>query len=112
MTTSFANPSRFSNDQRYLPLDELLEMPRVRILRALRRFDWVSVEDINLALDNLDDRAANAHTKCVERLVREGHLEKRGTNWSNNRYRITDRGKQHLKDLLARGEVNEGPVIE
>lgn len=118
--------NKWKNPNRYLPLDELLAMPRVRILRTLTHFDWASGEDINVALDNLDERSANAHSMCLGRMVREGLVERRGLwgrsgsrresrgglNPAYTRYRITDAGRRELRDLLAHAHVNEPSPYE
>lgn len=53
------------------------DKPKARILRALRRFDWVGAEALNLAIGfELEER--DAFTKALERLVRAGDVERRG----------------------------------
>lgn len=118
-TRPHLNPTRWPSQPRYIPLDELLKMPRVRILRVLLHFDWTSCEDINLALDNLEEREANTYSACLGRMVREGFVEKkvvwrrrlsratRRNDWNWSRYRITAAGRKHLDDLLGRAQVNE-----
>jgi DNA-binding transcriptional ArsR family regulator len=119
------NGNKWKNPNRYIPLDELLDMPRVRILRALRRFESASVDDLRDALD-LDIRAnettANTYTKMLSRLVSEGLVEKRVTMRTRSyrgryktsreaisltRYRIVEAGLRELAALLARGIIDE-----
>lgn len=93
---------------RYYPLDELLEMPRVRVLRAMRHFDWASAEDLRVALDiPADRRAWNTLAKQLQRLTVEGALERTGPHATLFQYRITELGKRQLRGLLARGIVND-----
>lgn len=91
---------------RYLALDELLEIPRVRILRALRHFDWASSEDIRIALD-IDAQTALAFNTNMSRLVKERRIDRVGTSQLNYRYRINDAGRAQLKQLLGRAEIRE-----
>lgn len=39
-------PLRSRDVKRYIPLDGLLDAPRIRILRLLSRFDWLSGHEI------------------------------------------------------------------
>lgn len=106
------NPTRWTRSARYMPLDELLEMPRVRILRTLQRFDWATCEDVRLALGiDADERDANTFSTMITRLAREGYLERDNAQFPP-RYRINECGREHLRDLLARAgaEVREGAV--
>lgn len=93
---------RFGAASRYLPVDELLELPRVRVLRVLRHFDWLGSSDMLLALNepNYDAvwRALVAH-------IKDGNIERRGSG--PHEYRITQRGRAELAKLMARGDVNE-----
>jgi hypothetical protein len=98
-------------------------MPRTRILRTLSRFDSASCEDINLALDNLEKTAANA-TRSVSSAwssrvsssassVDTAQTVGARTTRAFTRYRITKAGRDQLRELIARAEVNEGGgVIE
>lgn len=95
-----------ANGKKYLALDELLEIPRVRILRALRHFDWASGEDIRVALD-LDGPTAISFNTSLSRLHREHRLDRVGTSSQNFRYRINDAGRAQLKSLLGRAEIGE-----
>ncbi|HWU87156.1 MAG TPA: hypothetical protein VN253_07775 [Kofleriaceae bacterium] len=61
---------------RYLSIAREPRGPRVRILRALRRFDWIAAADLLIALDVPDDRNEhNRFTAALGRLVEEGLVE-------------------------------------
>lgn len=68
------------NPKRYMPIDEWLEAPRTRILRALRWFDWVDSDELFLAIgvDRGDTRARDAYCQMLVQLVRQGAVRKRG----------------------------------
>jgi DNA-binding transcriptional ArsR family regulator len=69
----------------YTPADEWLERPRVRVLRALRRFDWITCEELADALDvpagnhksDNKGRERNAFNQLVLRLFKSGLIERR-----------------------------------
>ncbi len=92
--------------KRYTPIDELLETLRVRVLRALRRFDWVSSEDIALAIDIRDDQVENYNAQLY-RLSRDRFVDRRGAIVRHFTYRINDRGRAELARLLQRGALPE-----
>jgi DNA-binding MarR family transcriptional regulator len=91
---------------RYLPLDELLEMPRVRVLRALRRFDWMSVREMLDALNEHEPRVNIALWRALAVLVDAGHAEK-APNGRGHIYRITAGGRRELERLLDRAVISE-----
>lgn len=103
MSRALASADQYA---RYYPIDELLEMPVVRILRTLRRFDRASIDDLRVAMNVEDDlRAANRTSAAMTRLVREGCVERSGPH-NFYSYRITDKGRRELEGLLARGSAN------
>lgn len=56
--------------RRYWPYDELISIPRVRVMRALRRFEWATSEDLTIALDlTSDDKLANNHVVALSRIT-------------------------------------------
>jgi DNA-binding transcriptional ArsR family regulator len=94
---------------RYLPLDELLEEPRVRVLRLLRHFDSASLPEL---LDAAREPATwnsppyQAFSRALLRHVEAGHVERFGQQ-QRYRYRVTASGRRELARLLAKGEVTE-----
>lgn len=85
---------------RYVPIDELLERPRVRILRALRRFDWITAIDLADVLDLPTEKGArDSFASMLGRLVRIGQVERRGVRPFD--YRITKEGRADLEAVLA-----------
>lgn len=96
--------------QRYMPVDETLSMMRTRILRALRRFDWATSEQLALAM-NLEeyspehDQGRRYHSKERKRyqdemsnLVKDGLVARDDSD--RIRYRITSAGREtYTKDI-------------
>jgi hypothetical protein len=94
---------------RYLPLDELLDSPRVRVLRLLRHFESATLTDLlvagsepiegNSPVYQAFARALLKHsvTGCVERMGIPGRY----------RYRITPAGRLELRNTLAKAEITE-----
>ena len=96
----------------YVPLDLLLEMPRVRLLRLLARIDeWLGAIEISEMLDVGDETDRRALSQAISRGARDGLLEFReiGAGWSwigsPRQYRISDRGRAELELLLGRANV-------
>jgi hypothetical protein len=104
----------------YTPLDIKLEWPRVRILRAIRHFEWVtSFELFEVCAPELtDEYERNSYAKMLGRLVVGGFIERRAERIRRSRchvaerqrvsmgntqfeYRITARGRAELARLLA-----------
>jgi hypothetical protein len=83
----------------YRPVDEILERPSIRILRAIRWFDAVTATDLLDAMDITEDRAAWAVR--LAQLARDGLLS--GGSWRV--YRITPAGRAWLARQLARADV-------
>lgn len=94
---------RYKSNRRYLPVDEMLELPRVRLLRAMRHFDWVTMPSI---LEAISEPGDSMLYSAMVRLVRERHVDKRADVYPAL-YRITKAGREHLESLLARGQVDE-----
>ncbi len=96
---------------KYVPLDALLEMPRVRLLRMLSRTDeWLGAVEIAEHLDVGDLAERRVLSQCVSRGAADGLLEVRvGSGWSwigsPRQYRITEAGRAELVLLLARANV-------
>lgn len=75
---------KWQNDYRrrlridYTPIDEWAEMPRTRLLRALRFFDWVEFADLADAIGVTSLDADRNTLYCVlRRLVVAGSVERR-----------------------------------
>ncbi len=100
---------RFAANHRYLPLDELLELPRVRVLRCLRHFDWATMKQVCDWLNENDHASWQALNSALKRHVESGSVELRDSTIPRH-YRITQAGRAELAQLLARGEVNEEKV--
>ncbi len=82
---------------RYAPLDEQLERPSIRILRALRWHDWITANDLMIVLnvpdyDRASNRERNAYVSSLRRLVALGDVM-RDTTYYPSRYRLTSRSK-------------------
>ena len=67
----------------YTPIDEWLDRPRNKIVRALRRFEWADLDDISTVLNapawSADRRARDALSQTLCRLVRDKTIERRRT---------------------------------
>lgn len=90
--------------RQYLPIDEVLANPRIRILRALRRFDEVAANELMHALDVADfdegnNRDRDRHAQALARLVKQGLVEKE--TGSPCLYRITDAGRREAEGVMG-----------
>lgn len=90
---------------RYIPLDTVLSLPRIRILRALRFFDWASSSDIAAALDAGEHEIPTLQT-ATSRLVAEKLLDRRGTTAAHE-YRLNDRGRLEIAAYIAKTQISE-----
>lgn len=105
---------------RYFPLDQIEQNMSVRILRALRRFDYIPSSELSDALQipsSIESRVEqNTYSVALSRLCREGYVEvkvvtcrpvkrsqsKRHTGLHQwNEYRITQLGRARLEWMLA-----------
>lgn len=90
----------------YRPVDELLNEMSFRVLRAVRRFDWVEPSQLAIALDmpasDINPKLRNHMDVMVSRLTRLGYLERIGETAMTRAYRITDKGSAEYKRQLAR----------
>lgn len=103
-----------ANDDRYVPLDELLARPAIRALRVLRRCDWLSAGEIGDIL-GLPTEGSSTSPQSPERnrlssalgtMKRRGQVEHRRTQAIATRglvheYRITARGRTDLARALS-----------
>ena len=86
----------------YTPLDETLAMPVTRLLRALRRFDWVRACDLYIALDVTEDEKSS-YSAALSRMTKAGYVN-RGDYCSDGwLYQLTSAGRVELERRL-RGE--------
>lgn len=88
----------------YVPLDEQMSAPRVRILRGLRFADWPHARDLFAQLDvHYPSAEYGSHERALSRLVRAGLVEARGKrgDWT---YSLTAEGRAEA-DRIRRGEV-------
>lgn len=74
----------------YTPLESVLSSPSVRVLRAIRFFDWVYADELMVAMDATDADRDSLST-ALSRLVKIGSVERNG-----QRYRITADGRAEL----------------
>lgn len=94
----------------YVPLDELLAMPRIRIVRTLLRFGWAEGVDIFEALGDVlhDPRVNNNYSVVLSRLVRERALKRReivngkGRSGGRYEYAVTLLGRVELAMAMRR----------
>jgi len=68
---------RRAEDARYLPLEEVVDLTRVRVLRAARYLDWFSTAELNEILGNATMTRRNTATAMLGRLTRAGLFERR-----------------------------------
>lgn len=94
----------------YRPLDEVIDLTRVRVLRALVRLEWVSCSDLIDTLGGVDDTMRNTISQQLTRLAKSGHVEKRrippltgsgyGAQWE---YQIAQKGRANLDEIMRGG---------
>lgn len=107
-----ASPSARSG-RKYLPLDEAESALSYRILRAVRRFDWISSVDLSELLCipavSTDHRARNAFSVSLSRLARGGCLRRRLQHpWTE--YRITARGLARIESVVRSAVEAKGSI--
>lgn len=88
----------------YVPLDQVIDLTRVRILRAARDLDWFSTHEINCEMGASDARVRNAVTQMLRRLAKAGVLERRTATdaiGGKYEYRISESGRAELTDVLG-----------
>ncbi len=106
-----------TNPPKYIPLEFILEKPRVRLLRALRFMDWIEAIElfdrmglVESASD--DNRDRDRHYHRLSHLIAEGSVEVRKvkqpsvarstqrTTITRQEYRITPSGRDALKQII------------
>lgn len=91
---------------KYIPLDEILEQPATRILRALRHFDWVRGPDLFAALEVPDfsvgkkNPERDRYSAALSRLVKDGLVERSTRAVDGFLNRITKAGRVSLANRL------------
>lgn len=100
-----SEPRRIPNYGRYTPFDTVERNISNRILRAVRRFDWITSMDLAevLAIPAVaaDRTAHNNYSVALSRLARTGYLRRRreaGMTW----YQITPLGRRRIGTVEAR----------
>lgn len=85
----------------YTPIETILEMPTVRVLRAMRHHGWICGVDLldSLHIPGETLERFNYHT-IMYRLRRDGLIERRRLVGSTE-YRITDAGRRDLARRLT-----------
>lgn len=97
----------------YVPFDELIEEPRVKLMRALSRVDWITRRDLFASIGLVFDedepetiRVWNTHEQALIRIVERGHAVKQPREHRKlNEYKITEAGRAKLAELLKRSEA-------
>ncbi|MGN6107260.1 MAG: hypothetical protein ACTHU0_19285 [Kofleriaceae bacterium] len=101
-----------SANPKYTPIDELLRIPSVRILRALKHQDWITSGDLFELLSvphaSEDRHVYGTHSKALSRHVQHGYVESRLGHQSStgvahltpSEYRITTRGRSWLAQRM------------
>lgn len=90
------------NCETYIPIDETLSAPLVRILRALRHFEWVTTTDLLLVL-GVSERGREHNTlhRALSRACTTGYIATRGPARNYREYMITPSGRAELKRRLT-----------
>lgn len=93
----------------YLPLDTIVNLTRVRILRAACGLEWFSTFEINREMGASNLRVRNTVTKMLERLTKCGALDRRiatggeGMRAAGGKYEfnITAAGRAEIDAVLG-----------
>jgi hypothetical protein len=91
------------------PIEEIVDLTRVRILRAARHLEWFATSELNEALGSVDLTVRNRVTKMLGRLTSQGRIERRETesvgglrpSGSDYEYQITPAGIAELYAVLG-----------
>jgi hypothetical protein len=96
--------ARKPRQPKYIPLDELLDSPKVRLLRAIRTFEWAMsahlMEYLGVPSKVEDKRVHDVYSQHLARLVHGGLVERRGLK-PMCQYRITSAGRNELERIYA-----------
>ncbi len=97
----------------YHPMDGVLSKPTVRVLRAIRFFDWAPSADILDAAGAPEyvfrsgvgtNTERNGITSALKRLASDGLVDRRGSH-PRFEYRINARGKAALTDMIQNNQI-------
>lgn len=86
----------------YVPIDETLERMRVRLLRALRHFDWTSTDELVAAMGIDEQKERAGYRRSLAYSVRRGFVECDRRDNDVWRYRITPAGRESYAAALRR----------
>lgn len=97
----------------YVPFDELLDQPMVRLLRTLRHFGWVTCDDLYEAAGIAEEkRSRSGAYQALSRAVRRNEVARKTYREmtpngfiTKHYYRITPAGLVRLGTYYARTEV-------
>lgn len=101
---------RRREDRAYVPLDAIVDLARVRVLRLTRRLDWFSSYELNELLGNVDEKQRNTGAQLLGRLTKAGLFERRDGDGrleglrgvgSTLEYRITAAGIAEVDAILS-----------
>lgn len=90
-----------TQERHYIPLDAILERPKVQLLRMLTRFDLASTSDLLIALGI--DHNRGVYTSDIAELRACGLITQADSRFG--RYAITPAGRAWLAKQLARADV-------
>jgi hypothetical protein len=95
----------------YRPIDELLAMPKVRVLRILRRFEWASSTEITDALE-LDAAEVGLYSATISRLFKDGAIDRSGDRIYSYRYKVNAKGRTQLDRIIGRSAITDSMAVE
>lgn len=84
----------------YVPIDETLERMPVRLLQALRHFDWTSTDELAAAM-GIEDTERKGYRRSLAYSVRRGFVECDRRQRAAWRYRITPAGRASYAAALG-----------
>ena len=85
-----------------MPVDETLGRMRVRVLRALRHFDWTSTDELVSAIGIEEQAERASYRRSMADSVRRGLVECDRRERETWRYRITPAGRESYAAALQR----------
>lgn len=90
----------------YMPLDEILERPAVRLLRILRWWDDATAGDLFQAID-LPGHLEDSYLHVLRRMSRNGYVTRSGLGLSHSpfHYRISAVGRRYLAAEIDRARI-------
>ena len=95
----------------YVPWDETVTHPRVRVLRMIAVHDWFAAHDLTREILGVwDQTERNRHDQQIARMIAAGWLVSRKVQlhgFGGTEYAITAAGRAELARMLARAVVPE-----